>query len=54
MAYVEQEGQSGTVEVEVRGTVKSGDGEVSITWRLKMRKRSGAWCVDSLQSAGSA
>jgi hypothetical protein len=54
MAYVEQEEQSGTAEVEVRGTVKSGDGEVSITWRLKMRKRSGAWCVDSLQSVGNA
>jgi hypothetical protein len=54
MVYAEQERQGGTAEVEVQGTVRSGDGEVSITWRLKMKKRGGAWCVDSLQSVGSA
>jgi hypothetical protein len=54
MAYVEHEKQGSTVEVEVQGTVKSGDAVIRITWQLKMKRMGGTWCVDSLQRVGNA
>jgi hypothetical protein len=50
MVYTERNRHDSTVEVEVRGTARSGSSATNIFWQLKMKKKSGAWCVDSLQS----
>jgi hypothetical protein len=54
MFFTEQNRHDSTAEVEVRGTVRSGESVTSIYWQLKMKKKGGGWCVDSLQSVGYA